>query len=107
MEYLTRVVAPPPTSPESKVVRSLMEAISETGTKAYCGGIGGGAQNALAQAGIKLFGGCSGNADQAVEALLEGQLNYDADVKCSHHDHEHGEGGHQCGNHGCGSHSCH
>ena len=59
-----------------------------------CGGIGGGAQNALAQAGIKLFGGCSGNADQAVEALLEGQLNYDADVKCSHHDHEHGEGGH-------------
>ena len=23
-----------------------------------CGGIGGGAQNALAQAGIKLFGGC-------------------------------------------------
>ena len=70
-------------------------------------GSGGGAQNALAQAGIKLFGGCSGNADQAVEALLEGQLNYDADVKCSHHDHEHGEGGHQCGNHGCGSHSCH
>ena len=64
-------------------------------------------QNALAQAGIKLFGGCSGNADQAVEALLEGQLNYDADVKCSHHDHEHGESGHQCGNHGCGSHSCH
>ena len=55
-----------------------------------CGGIGGGAQNALVQA-----------------ALLEGQLNYDADVKCSHHDHEHGEGGHQCGNHGCGSHSCH
>ena len=52
-------------------------------------------------------GGCSGNADQAVEALLEGQLNYDADVKCSHHDHEHGESGHQCGNHGCGSHSCH
>ena len=45
-----------------------------------CGGIGGGAQNALAQAGIKLFGGCSGNADQAVEALLEGQLNYDADA---------------------------
>ena len=72
-----------------------------------CGGIGGGAQNALAQAGIKLFGGCSGNADQAVEALREGQLKYDADVKCSHHDHGHGEGGHQCGNHGCGSHSCH
>ncbi len=72
-----------------------------------CGGIGGGAQNALAQVGIKLFGGCSGNADAAVEALLEGHLNFDEDVKCSHHDHEHGEGGHQCGDHGCGSHSCH
>ena len=72
-----------------------------------CGGIGGGAQNALAQAGIRLFGGCSGNADAAVEALLAGSLNYNADVRCSHHDHEHGENTHQCGSHGCGSHSCH
>ena len=37
-----------------------------------CGGIGGGAQNALAQAGIKLYGGVSGSADAAVEALLAG-----------------------------------
>lgn len=72
-----------------------------------CGGIGGGAQNALAQAGIRLFGGCSGNADAAVEALLAGSLNYNADVRCSHHDHEHGENTHQCGSHGCGSYSCH
>ena len=28
-----------------------------------CGGIGGGAQTALAAAGIKLFGGVSGDAD--------------------------------------------
>lgn len=27
-------------------------------------------------------------------------------VKCSHHEHSHGEG-HTCGEHGCGSHSCH
>ena len=72
-----------------------------------CGGIGGGAQNTLAQAGIRLFGGCSGNADAAVEALLAGSLNYNADVRCSHHDHEHGENTHQCGSHGCGSYSCH
>ena len=32
-----------------------------------CGGIGGGAQTALAAAGIKLFGGVSGDADKAVE----------------------------------------
>ena len=70
-----------------------------------CGGIGGGAQNALAQAGIRLFGGVSGNADEAVNALLAGNLGYDPDVHCNHHDH-HGEG-HSCGDQGCGSHSCH
>ncbi len=68
-----------------------------------CGGIGGGAQTALAQAGIKLFGGCSGNADAAVEAYLNGSLDYNADVKCSHHHGEHNCGGHSCGEgkHGC------
>ena len=71
-----------------------------------CGGIGGGAQAALAQAGIKLFGGVSGSADAAVNEFLNGTLGFNPDVKCSHHGHEHGEG-HTCGNHGCGSHSCH
>lgn len=69
-----------------------------------CGGIGGGAQAALAQAGIKLYGGCSGSADEAVEAFLAGSLGYNPNVQCNHHGH--GEG-HTCGNHGCGSHSCH
>ena len=32
-----------------------------------CGGIGGDAKTALAASGIKLFGGVSGDADQAVE----------------------------------------
>ncbi len=68
-----------------------------------CGGIGGGAQTALAQAGIKLFGGVSGNADEAVKAYLAGNLSFNPDIKCSHHDHEHGEG-HTCGTHGCGKH---
>ena len=72
-----------------------------------CGGIGGGAQMALAEAGIKLFGGVSGFCDEAVEALLAGNLGYDPNVKCDHHDHEHGGEGHTCGNHGCGSHKCH
>jgi len=73
-----------------------------------CGGIGGGAQAALAEAGIQLYGGVSGDADAAVAAYLAGQLDYDPDVHCSHHDHEHGHGeGHSCGDHGCGSHSCH
>ena len=65
-----------------------------------CGGIGGGAQTALADAGIKLYGGVQGNADAAVIAFLQGKLDYNPDVKCDHHDHEH-EGGHTCGEHGC------
>lgn len=74
-----------------------------------CGGIGGGAKTALAQAGIRLFGGVVGSADQAVEDFLAGKLRFNPDVHCSHHgDHHDGD----CGNHhGCGSgeggHSCH
>ena len=63
-----------------------------------CGGIGAGAQIALAEAGIKLYGGASGSADAAVEALLAGNLVYTPDVQCSHHgEHHHGGG---CGIHG-------
>jgi len=69
-----------------------------------CGGIGGGAQMALAAAGIRLYGGVSGSADAAAEAFAAGRLEYDPDARCDHHDH-HGEG-HTCGDHGCGSHSC-
>ena len=68
-----------------------------------CGGIGLGAQMALAQAGIKLYGGVCGNADKAVEAFLANSLEYDPEAKCDHHDH--GEG-HTCGEHGCGG-NCH
>ena len=69
-----------------------------------CGGIGGGAQMALAEAGIKLFGGVFGDADSAVDALLKGELEYNPNVMCSHHHHEEG---HSCGSHSCGHHSCH
>ncbi len=70
-----------------------------------CGGIGAGAQEALAQAGIRLYGGVTGGADEAVRALLAGTLDYDAHVQCSHHGH-HGERGH-CGedHHGCAGNS--
>ena len=71
-----------------------------------CGGIGGGAQVALANAGIQLFGGVSGSCDEAVNALLSNKLNFNPEVKCDHHDHEHGDEVHACGNHVCGSHNC-
>ncbi len=70
-----------------------------------CGGIGGGAQTALAEAGIKVYGGVKGSADEAAESFAKGRLIFNPDIKCDHHDHEHGEG-HTCGDHGCGSHDC-
>ncbi len=74
-----------------------------------CGGIGMGAQNALAEAGIHLYAGVQGGADAAAEALAAGSLNYDPNARCDHHDH--GEG-HNCGHHhggedhGCGGGHC-
>ncbi len=68
-----------------------------------CGGIGGGAKQALAAAGIRLYGGVTGSADEAVKNLLAGSLAYNADIQCSHHGHEQGHSG---GNHSCGDHSC-
>lgn len=82
--------------------------LSEKGVDTLiCGGIGGGAKTALAEAGIKLYGGVSGDADKAVEALLAGELDYDPEVCCSHHEEAHG-GDHDCGSHegGCGDHGC-
>ena len=69
-----------------------------------CGGIGGGAQQALSQAGIRLYAGVTGSADHAVETLLQGTLKYVTEANCSHHhDHDHG---HDCGSHSCGEHTC-
>lgn len=67
-----------------------------------CGGIGEGAKQALAEAGIEVYGGVQGTADQAARALAEGRLVYDPEAQCYHHDHEHGE---DCADHGCG-HDC-
>ena len=58
-----------------------------------CGGIGGGAQAALREAGIRLFGGVSGSADSAVSAYLADALQFDANVHCNHHEHDHSCGG--------------
>lgn len=73
-----------------------------------CGGIGAGARQALAQAGIRLFPGVQGPADEAVQALLAGTLAYDPDTVCAHH-HDGHEEGHACahgGENGCQHGSC-
>ena len=84
--------------------------LSSIGVNAVvCGGIGDGAQAALAEAGIEICSGAQGDADKAVNAYLRGELQ-SAGVNCDHHhDHEEGEG---CGSHcgggcsGCGG-GCH
>ena len=65
-----------------------------------CGGIGSGAQDALGNAGIALYSGVQGSADEAVKALADGTLEYDTEANCFHHDE-----GHSCGDGPCGSHA--
>lgn len=69
-----------------------------------CGGIGAGAQNALADAKIELYGGVSGNADAAAEAYTKGELKYNPEIKCDHHSENHS--GSDCGHGGCSEHGC-
>ena len=70
-----------------------------------CGGIGGGAQDALNKEGIKIYGGVQGSCDKAANDFIAGTLEYNPDVKCNHHgeNHHHDEN-HNCGNHSCSSH---
>ena len=69
-----------------------------------CGGIGGGAQAALTEAGIELCAGAQGDTDQVVDAYLKGEL-VSSGVNCNHHHHEDGHScGDSCGG-GCGG-SC-
>lgn len=65
-----------------------------------CGGIGGGAEAALTEAGIELCAGAAGDADKAVAAYLRGDL-VNTGVNCDHHGEEHACGGHDDGE-GCG-----
>ena len=78
-----------------------------------CGGLGGGAMSALMDAGIEVCAGASGNADEAVEAYLKGEL-VDSGANCDHH--HHGDDHECCGGHGhhedddhecCGGHGHH
>ncbi len=58
-----------------------------------CGGIGGGAMQALSENNIEVVAGAAGNTDDVVAAYLKGELE-STGVNCDHH----GEG-HTCGDH--------
>ena len=83
---------------ESKVVGtggfthcSLGSYLYETGVSVLiCGNLGGGASKSLQAAGILVYGGNSGNADEAVAKLLRKELIYNPMPTCSD-DHHHEE----------------
>jgi FKBP-type peptidyl-prolyl cis-trans isomerase 2/predicted Fe-Mo cluster-binding NifX family protein len=66
-----------------------------------CGGMGQGAQNALAEAGIEVYAGAEGSADEAVKAYLQGTLE-STGANCDHHDHEEQGCGEGCESGDCG-----
>ena len=70
-----------------------------------CGGIGGGAKNVLAEAGIELVSGVSGSIEEAVKGYLAGKITDDPSAECDHSSHSREEHEGPC--HGCGGHSCH
>ena len=64
-----------------------------------CGGIGGGAQAALAEAGIKVCAGVEGDVNEAAESYVKGTLKCTSDgTTCDHHENggHCGEGGESC-----------
>lgn len=63
--------------------------------KLVCGGIGGGARQMLGGMGIEVYPGVSGNADEQVERLVSGTLDFDPETTCHHHDRQ--EGSCTCG----------
>ena len=65
-----------------------------------CGGIGAGAKTALSNVGITIYGGVTGDVDEAVNNFLAGTLSYNPNIQCNHHHNEE----HSCGS---GTHSCH
>lgn len=64
-----------------------------------CGGIGGGAVSALNSAGIEIYAGNSGAADEAARLFAEGALQKNSSANCNHHGehHSHQHHGQNCG----------
>ena len=68
-------------------------------TTVICGGIGGGAKEALKTYHIEVVNGIQGDIDSAVVAYLAGTLDFDPSLHCDHHD-QHNGCHHSCSGHG-------
>ena len=69
-----------------------------------CGGIGPGAQDALANLDITVIPGITGDVDQAVQDFVDCKLVPNTEALCNHH---HEGAAHNCGAHSCGTGGCH
>ncbi len=79
---------------------ALAEFLADLGVDTLiCGGIGGGALMALGGEDIQIFAGNSGKADDAVSALLSGNLTARDGECCSHHHHHDDDGECHCHDH--------
>jgi len=67
-------------------------------TVLLAGGLGQGARNVLNQAGIEVYSGFYGPADEAVQSFLQGYTGSNATCAEHQHHHQH-EHGHGCGHH--------
>lgn len=86
---------------------ALAEFLAAQGVQAViCGGIGQGALVSLAQSGIDVLPGVTGNPDEVIEALIAGTLQPEGTGGCGcgcgggGHGHEEHEGGCGCSGHG-------
>ena len=96
-----RVVSSTVVSTNGKGHSALAAYLKLSGAEALlCGGIGGGAVNALNAMGITLYCGVTGDADKAVDDYIHGCLQYSSVANCDHH---HGQ---SCEEHDCGEDSC-
>lgn len=78
---------------------ALVDLIKEQGVETLvCGGIGGGAIQALTTNNIQLIRGISGNVDDVIDQLKKQLLQDHPEKTCNHHDHE---------DHDCSDHKCH
>lgn len=68
-----------------------------------CGGMGAGAQAALSEAGLEVYSGVDGDADEAVNQYLSGKLESQG-VNCNHHEEEENGG---CAGHCSSCGGCH
>lgn len=99
-----KITAEQVVSTEGKGHGQLISLLKAAGVDAViCYGVGTGARTALEEAGIQIYAGVTGSADEAANALAAGNLQCDPDAHCAvrgHHEHScYSEHPHDCDHH--------